>query len=33
MKGQPDLIIQNHHKDYNGLVFEFKTPQGNGSCI
>ena len=30
MKGQPDLIIQNRHKDYNGLVFEFKTPQGNG---
>ena len=29
-KGQPDLIIQNLHKYYTGLVFEFKTPQGNG---
>ncbi len=29
-KGQPDLIIQNLHKVYSGLVFEFKTPKGNG---
>ena len=30
MKGQPDLIIQNLHKKYNGLCIEFKTPQLNG---
>ena len=30
VKGQPDLIIQNLHKYYTGLVFEFKTPKGNG---
>ena len=30
MKGQPDLIIQNLHKHYNGLCIEFKTPQCNG---
>ncbi len=30
MKGEPDLIIQNLHKHYSGLVLEFKTPQGNG---
>ena len=27
MKGQPDLIIQNLHKKYNGMCIEFKTPQ------
>ena len=30
MKGQPDLIIQSHHKNFNGLCIEFKTPQLNG---
>ena len=30
MKGQPDLVIQNLHKHYNGLCIEFKTPQCNG---
>ena len=30
MKGQPDLIIQNLHKNYNGLCIEFKTSQSNG---
>ena len=30
MKGQPDLIIQNLHKNYNGLCIEFKTPKFNG---
>ena len=29
-KGQPDLIIQNLHKHYNGLCIEFKTPQCSG---
>ena len=29
-KGQPDLIIQNLHKKYNGMCIEFKTPQSNG---
>ena len=28
--GQPDLIIANAHKTYNGLCLEFKTPKGNG---
>ena len=28
--GQPDLIIMNKHKDYNGLALEFKTPNGTG---
>ena len=27
MKGQPDLIIQNLHKHFNGLVIELKTPK------
>ena len=26
IKGQPDLIILNYHKDYNGLCIEFKSP-------
>ena len=30
MKGQPDLIIQNLHKQYSGVCIEFKTPQCNG---
>jgi len=30
MKGQPDLIINNYHKKYNGLCIEFKTPAANG---
>ena len=30
MKGQPDLIIQNLHKKYNGLCIQFKTPQCSG---
>ena len=25
-KGQPDLMIVNYHKDYNGLCIEFKSP-------
>ena len=29
-KGQPDLIIQNCHKRFNGFCLEFKTPKGNG---
>ena len=29
-KGSPDLIIPNLHKDYSGLVIEFKNPKGNG---
>ena len=30
MKGQPDLLLQNLHKHYNGLCIEFKTPQCSG---
>ena len=30
MKGQPDLLIQNHHKIYSGMCIEFKTPLGKG---
>ena len=33
MKGQPDLIIQNLHKNNKGLCIEFKTPQSNGFFI
>ena len=29
-KGQPDIIITNLHKHYNGFCIEFKTPQNNG---
>ena len=31
MEGQLDLIIQNLHKNYNGLCIEFKMPQLNGA--
>ena len=24
--GQPDLMILNYHKDFNGLCIEFKSP-------
>ena len=30
MKGQPDLLIRNLHKYYNGLCIEFKTPRYDG---
>ena len=26
LKGQPDLMILNYYKDYNGLCIEFKSP-------
>ena len=29
-KGQPDLIIQNLHRNYNGMCIELKIPQCNG---
>ena len=29
MKGQPDLIVYNLHKKYNGMYIEFKTPLCN----
>ena len=29
LRGQPDLIILNYHKDYNGLCIEFKSPTNN----
>ena len=29
-KGQPDIILQNLHKKYNGFCIEFKTPLGTG---
>ena len=28
-KGQPDLMILNYSKDYNGLCIEFKSPNNN----
>ena len=28
-KGQPDLMILDHHKDYKGLCIEFKSPTNN----
>ena len=28
--GQPDLVIINKHKKYNGLAIEFKSPSGRG---
>ena len=31
MKDQPDLIVHNIHKHYNGLCIEFKTPQNTNS--
>ena len=29
LRGQPDLMILNYHKDYNGLYIEFKSPTNN----
>ena len=29
MKGQPDLLVFNYHKDFKGLGIEFKSPTGN----
>ena len=29
LKGQPDLMILNYHKDCNGLCIEFKSPNNN----
>ena len=29
MRGQPDLLVLNYHKDYKGLGIEFKSPTGN----
>ena len=29
LRGQPDLMILNYHKDYNGLCIEFKSPTNN----
>ena len=29
MKGQPDIIIMNNHKEYNCLCIEFKSPTNN----
>ena len=31
MRGQPDLIILDYHKDYKGLCIEFKSPTNNYS--
>ena len=28
-KGQPDLMVLNYHKDYNGLCIEFKSSTNN----
>jgi hypothetical protein len=28
--GQPDLLILNNHRQYNGLALELKTPKGHG---
>ena len=30
IKGSPDIVIQSLHKKYNGLVIEFKSPNGHG---
>ena len=30
-RGQPDLIIANPNKNYNGLCIEFKSPTGKGT--
>ena len=30
LKGSPDLIIMNLHKQYSGLAIEFKSPTGKG---
>ena len=29
MKGQPDLMVLDYHKDYKGLCVEFKSPTNN----
>ena len=29
-KGSPDLLVLNSHNVYNGLVMEFKSPNGSG---
>ena len=29
MKGQPDLMVLDYHKDYKGLCIEFKSPTNN----
>ena len=29
LRGQPDLMILNYHKDYRGLCIEFKSPTNN----
>ena len=29
LRGQPDLMILNYNKDYNGLCIEFKSPTNN----
>ena len=31
LKGSPDLIINNLHKNHTGFCIEFKDPKGNGS--
>ena len=28
--GQPDILLLNYHKYFNGLAIELKTPKGNG---
>ena len=30
IKGSPDLIVQNLHKDFQGFCLEFKSPKGYG---
>ena len=30
LRGSPDLIINNLHKNYAGFCIEFKSPKGNG---
>ena len=29
MRGQPDLLVLNYHKDFKGLGIEFQSPTGN----
>ena len=29
MRGQPDLMVLDYHKDYKGLCIEFKSPTNN----
>jgi prophage antirepressor-like protein len=31
IKGQPDIIISNLHKTYNGFAIELKSPKGTGA--